>query len=34
MALRTAVENDEVMPDKDATSHDGLFDVFWMSLQF
>lgn len=33
-ALRTAVENGEGMLDKDATSHDDLFDAFRMSLMF
>lgn len=33
-ALRTAVENSERMLDKEATSHDDLFDAFRMSLQF
>ncbi|MPZ07264.1 MAG: hypothetical protein GEU26_12760 [Nitrososphaeraceae archaeon] len=33
-ALRTAVENGEGMLDKEATSHDDLFDAFRMSLQF
>jgi hypothetical protein len=33
-ALRTAVENDEGMLDKEATSYDDLFDTFRMSLQF
>jgi len=33
-ALRTAVENSEKMLDKEATSHDDLFDAFRMSLQF
>ena len=33
-AIRTAVENGEGMLDKDATSHDDLFDAFRMSLQF
>ena len=33
-ALRTAVENGEGYLDKDATSHDDLFDSFRLSLQF
>jgi hypothetical protein len=33
-ALRTAVENGEGMLDKEATSHDDLFDAFRMSLLF
>jgi hypothetical protein len=33
-ALRTAVENGEGMLDKEATSHDDLFDAFRLSLQF
>jgi hypothetical protein len=33
-ALWTAVENGEGSLDKDATSHDDLFDAFRMSLQF
>jgi hypothetical protein len=33
-ALRTAVENGEGILDKEATSHDDVFDVFRMSLQF
>jgi hypothetical protein len=33
-ALRTAVENGEGMLDKDATSHDDLFDAFRLSLMF
>lgn len=33
-ALRTAVENGEGMLDKEATSHDDLFDAFRMSFQF
>ena len=33
-ALRTAVENGEGVLDKDATSHDDLFDSFRLSLQF
>ena len=33
-SLRTAVENGEGMLDKEATSHDDLFDAFRMSLQF
>jgi hypothetical protein len=32
--LRTAVENGEGSLDKEATSHDDLFDAFGMSLQF
>jgi hypothetical protein len=32
-ALRTAVENGEGMLDKEATSHDDLFDAFRLSLQ-
>jgi hypothetical protein len=34
IALRTAVENGEGMLDKDATSHDDLFDAFRSSLMF
>jgi hypothetical protein len=34
IALRTAVENGEGNLDKDATSHDDLFDAFRMSIQF
>ena len=33
-SLRTAVENGEGMVDKEATSHDDLFDAFRLSLQF
>ena len=33
-ALGPAVENGEGMLDKDATSHDDLFDAFRMSLLF
>ncbi|MFY9965137.1 MAG: hypothetical protein WBL44_18595 [Nitrososphaeraceae archaeon] len=33
-ALRTAVENGEGSLDKEATSHDDLFDAFRLSLQF
>jgi hypothetical protein len=33
-ALQTAVENGEGMLDKDATSHDDLFDSFRLSLMF
>ena len=33
-ALRTAVENGEGNLDKEATSHDDLFDAFRMSLIF
>ena len=33
-ALRTAVEYGEGSLDKEATSHDDLFDAFRMSLQF
>jgi hypothetical protein len=33
-ALRTAVENGEGMLDKEATSHDDLFDSFRLSLIF
>ena len=33
-ALRTAVENDEGSLDKEATSHDDLFDSFCMSMMF
>ena len=33
-ALRTAAENGEGMLDKDATSHDDLFDAFRLSLIF
>lgn len=32
--LRTAVENGEGVLDKEATSHDDLFDSFRLSLQF
>ena len=32
-ALRTAVENGEGSLDKEATSHDDLFDAFRLSLQ-
>ena len=34
IALRTAVENGESMLDKEAISHDDLFDEFRMSLLF
>jgi len=34
IALRTAVENGEGSLDKEATSHDDLFDSFRMSLMF
>jgi len=34
ISLRTAVENGEGVLDKEATSHDDLFDAFRMSLQF
>jgi hypothetical protein len=34
ISLRTAVENGEGSLDKEATSHDDLFDAFRMSLQF
>ena len=34
IALRTAVENGEGSLDKEATSHDDLFDAFRMSMQF
>ena len=34
IALRTAVENGEGSLDKEATSHDDLFDAFRMSLLF
>ena len=34
IALRTAVENGEGSLDKEATSHDDLFDAFRLSLQF
>ena len=34
IALRTAVENGEGSLDKEATSHDDLFDSFRLSLQF
>jgi hypothetical protein len=34
VSLRTAVENGEGMLDKDATSHDDLFDAFRLSLIF
>jgi hypothetical protein len=33
-ALRTAVENGEGALDKEATSHNDLFDSFRLSLQF
>ena len=33
-SLRTAVENGEGNLDKDATSHDDLFDSFRLSLMF
>ena len=33
-ALRTAVENEEGILDKDATSHDDPFDSFRLSLMF
>jgi hypothetical protein len=33
-ALRTAVENGEGILDKEATSHDDLFDAFRLSLMF
>jgi hypothetical protein len=33
-ALRTAVENGEGSLDKEATSHDDLFDAFRLSLMF
>jgi hypothetical protein len=33
-ALRTPVENGEGALDKEATSHDDLFDSFRLSLQF
>ena len=33
-ALRTAVENGEGLLDKEATSHDDLFDSFRLSLMF
>jgi hypothetical protein len=33
-ALRTAVEKGEGTLDKEATSHDDLFDAFRMSLQY
>jgi hypothetical protein len=33
-ALRTAVENGEGSLDKEATSHDDLFDSFRLSLMF
>ena len=32
--IRTAVENGEGMLDKEATSHDDLFDSFRLSLMF
>lgn len=32
-ALKTAVENGEGLPDKDATSRDDLFDAFRLSIQ-
>ena len=34
VALRAAVENGEVSWDKEATSHDDLFDSFRLSLMF
>ena len=34
IALRTAVENGEGSLDKEATSHNDLFDSFRLSLQF
>ena len=34
ISLRTAVENGEGSLDKEATSHDDLFDAFRMSLIF
>ena len=34
VALRTAVENGEGFMDKEATSHDDLFDSFRLSLMF
>lgn len=34
IALRTAVENGEGSLDKEATSHDDLFDSFRLSLMF
>ena len=33
-SLRTAVENGEGVLDKEATSHDDLFDSFRLALQF
>jgi hypothetical protein len=33
-SLRTAVENGEGSLDKEATSHDDLFDAFRLSLRF
>ena len=33
-ALRTAVENGEGVLDKEATSHDDLFDAFRLLLQY
>lgn len=33
-AIRTAVEKGDGTLDKEATSHDDLFDAFRMSLQF
>jgi len=33
-SLRTAVEKGEGTLDKEATSHDDVFDAFWMYLQF
>jgi len=34
VALRTAVENGDGSPDKEATLHDDLFDAFRMSMMF
>jgi hypothetical protein len=34
IALRTAVENGEGLRDKEATSHDDLFDALRLSLMF
>jgi hypothetical protein len=33
-SIRTAVENGESLLDKEATSHDDLFDAFKLSLMF
>ena len=34
IALRTAIENGEGILDKEATSHDDLFDAFRLSLKY